>query len=73
VHGVLTAEKAASQVPAANIALTLAMYLTLYAALLVAYVSVVFHLARKSRAVIAAPLQTVETPSATTRLETGHA
>jgi cytochrome bd ubiquinol oxidase subunit I len=73
VHGVLTAEKAASPVPAANIALTLAMYLTLYAALLVAYVSVVFHLARKSRAVIAAPLQTVETPSATTRLETGHA
>ena len=47
VHGVLTTAQAASTVPAANIALTLAMYLTLYAALLVAYVSVVFHLARK--------------------------
>ena len=47
VQGVLTTAQAASTVPAANIALTLAMYLTLYAALLVAYVSVVFHVARK--------------------------
>ena len=47
VQGVLTTAQAASTVPAANIALTLAMYLTLYSALLVAYVSVVFHLARK--------------------------
>ena len=47
VQGVLTTAQAASTVPAANIALTLAMYLTLYAALLVAYVSVVFHMARK--------------------------
>lgn len=47
VQGVLTTAQAASTVPAANIALTLAMYLTLYAALLVAYISVVFHLARK--------------------------
>ena len=73
VHGVLTAAQAASTVPAANIALTLAMYLTLYAALLVAYVSVVFHLARKARAVIAAPLQTVESPNLPTSLEAGHA
>ena len=73
VQGVLTTAQAASTVPGANIALTLAMYLTLYAALLVAYVSVVFHLARKSRAVIAAPLQTVETPNLPTGLETGHA
>ena len=48
VYGVLTAAQAASSVPAANIALTLAMYLTLYAALLFAYVSVVFHLATKA-------------------------
>ena len=34
VHGVLTTAQAASQVPAGNIALSLAMYLTLYAALL---------------------------------------
>ena len=48
VYGVLTAAQAASKVPAANIAFTLSMYLTLYGALLVAYVSVVFHLAKKA-------------------------
>ena len=48
VHGVLTTAQAASQVPAGNIALSLAMYLTLYAALLSAYVSVVFYLAQKA-------------------------
>jgi len=48
VYGVLTAAQAASSAPAANIALTLAMYLTLYCALLVAYVRVVFYLARKA-------------------------
>ncbi len=48
VHGVLTTAQAASQVPAGNIALSLAMYLTLYAALLSAYVSVVFYLAKKA-------------------------
>ena len=48
VHGVLTAAQAASSVPTANIALTLALYVTLYAALLFAYVSVVFHLASKA-------------------------
>ncbi|MFN7864614.1 MAG: cytochrome ubiquinol oxidase subunit I [Curvibacter sp.] len=48
VHGVLKTAEAASTVPAANIAFTLALYLLLYAALLVSYVSVVFHLARKA-------------------------
>ena len=48
VHGVLTTAQAASQVPAGNIALSLAMYLTLYADLLCAYVSVVFYLAKKA-------------------------
>ncbi len=48
VHGVLTAAQAASTVPASNIAITLVLYLTLYAALLFAYVSVVFHLATKA-------------------------
>lgn len=46
VSGVLTAADAASSVPAPRIALTLLLYLTLYAALLVAYISVVFYLAR---------------------------
>jgi cytochrome d ubiquinol oxidase subunit I len=48
VHGVLTTAQAASQVPTSNIALSLAMYLTLYVALLSAYVSVVFYLAKKA-------------------------
>jgi cytochrome bd ubiquinol oxidase subunit I len=47
VHGVLTAAQAASDVPARNIAFTLAMYLCLYVALLIAYVRVVFYLAGK--------------------------
>ena len=46
VSGVLTSADAASKVPARSIALTLALYLSLYAALIVAYVSVVFYLAR---------------------------
>ena len=48
VQGVLTAAQAASKVPASNIAFTLAVYLSTYAMLLSAYVSVVFHLARKA-------------------------
>jgi cytochrome d ubiquinol oxidase subunit I len=48
VQGVLTAAQAASTVPAANILLTLVLYLSLYAVLLVAYVTVVFHLAKKA-------------------------
>jgi cytochrome d ubiquinol oxidase subunit I len=48
VYGVLTTAQAASKVPAGNIALSLAMHLTLYAALLSAYVSVVFYLAKKA-------------------------
>jgi cytochrome d ubiquinol oxidase subunit I len=61
VQGVLTAAQAASTVPAANIAFTLVMYLTLYIALLAAYVSVVFHLAKKA------------TAHETTRLVSGNA
>ena len=48
VQGVLTAVQAASKIPASNIAFTLVMYLSLYAMLLTAYVSVVFYLARKA-------------------------
>jgi len=49
VSGVLTTAQAASTVPAAHIALTLGLYLVLYLALLVAYVRVVFYLARQAR------------------------
>ncbi len=48
VQGVLTTAQAAGPVPAAAIGTTLAIYLTLYLALTVAYVSVVFRLARKA-------------------------
>jgi len=48
VTGVLTAAQAASTVPAANIALTLGMYLLLYVLLLASYVRVVFYLAGKA-------------------------
>lgn len=48
VYGVLTTAEAASTVPASNILLTLVLYLSLYVALLFAYVRVVFHLANKA-------------------------
>ncbi len=47
VTGVLTTAQAAATTPAPMVATTLAMYLALYLGLLLAYVSVVFHLARK--------------------------
>jgi len=48
VQGILTTAQAASAVPAPMILTTLAMYLGLYALLIVAYVTVLFHLARKA-------------------------
>ncbi len=48
VTGALLTRDAASAVPAPMIGLSLTMYLTLYALLLSAYVSVVFYLARKA-------------------------
>jgi cytochrome d ubiquinol oxidase subunit I len=47
VTGVLTTAEAASDVPAAMIGTTLALYLATYALLIAAYVSVLFHLAGK--------------------------
>jgi cytochrome bd ubiquinol oxidase subunit I len=48
VTGVLTTVQAAAAIPTPMLATTLIMYLLLYLALLVAYVSVVFHMARKA-------------------------
>jgi cytochrome d ubiquinol oxidase subunit I len=48
VTGVLRTADAASDVPAAMIGTTFALYLLLYALLIAAYVSVVFHLAKKA-------------------------
>jgi cytochrome bd ubiquinol oxidase subunit I len=49
VHGVLRTAEAASSVPAPLIGLSLTTYLGLYALLLGAYVSVLFHLARRPK------------------------
>ena len=49
VYGVLTTAEAASKVPAGMIATTFAMYLLLYIALIVAYIAVLFHLARRAQ------------------------
>jgi cytochrome d ubiquinol oxidase subunit I len=51
VTGVLTTAQAAGPVPAASIGTTLAMYLTLYAALLAAYIATLYRLAAKGRVV----------------------
>ncbi|MEM9301206.1 MAG: cytochrome ubiquinol oxidase subunit I [Pseudomonadota bacterium] len=50
VTGVLTTAQATSTVPAPAIAISAALYLTLYAALIAAYVSVLFYLARQAAA-----------------------
>ncbi|RZT36798.1 cytochrome ubiquinol oxidase subunit I [Cupriavidus agavae] len=62
VYGVLTTAQAASKVPATMIGSTLAMYLTLYLLLIVAYISVVFHLARKAGKAGGTPEPAIETP-----------
>jgi cytochrome d ubiquinol oxidase subunit I len=48
VQGVLTTEAAVADVPAGMVASTLAVYLALYAVLLLAYVTVLFYLVRKA-------------------------
>ncbi|HJV24663.1 MAG TPA: cytochrome ubiquinol oxidase subunit I [Aromatoleum sp.] len=64
VQGVLSTAQAASSTPAPRIALTLAMYLVLYAVLLVAFISVLFHLAGKAGDTLAAKdAMPIATPS----------
>ena len=48
VNGVLTTEAAVADVPAPMVASTLIAYLVIYAALLFAYIGVLFYLARKA-------------------------
>lgn len=59
VQGVLTTAQAASNVPAAHIATSLTLYLLLYAGLIVAFVSVLFYLARKGTPTRAATIPQV--------------
>ncbi len=49
VHGVLTTADAVGDVPASLIGVSLSIYLCIYVLLTVAYVSVVFHLARRDK------------------------
>jgi cytochrome bd ubiquinol oxidase subunit I len=48
VSGVLSTKQAAASIPTPMLASTLAMYITVYLMLLVAYISVLFYLARKA-------------------------
>ena len=50
VTGLMTTEQAVADVPSPMVATTLAIYLTIYAALLVAYIGVLFYLARNAGA-----------------------
>ncbi|MDM3869767.1 cytochrome ubiquinol oxidase subunit I [Porticoccus sp. W117] len=50
VHGILRTADAAAAIPPSNIGFTLALYLSLYAVLLVAYVHTLFLIARKAGA-----------------------
>jgi len=62
VHGVLTTAQAAGPVPASNIATTLAMYLTIYVLLLVAYVATLYRLAARGRLAEAVPGNAMPVP-----------
>ena len=55
VQGLLLTREAASATPAPILGISLAMYLAIYAFLIVSYVGVVFHLARKRKSVDAEP------------------
>lgn len=76
VQGVLRTADAVTTVPAANIGMTLALYLALYAVLIAAYVSVVFYLARqagKMETKSSAPTALGPAVLPQTRMETGNA
>jgi cytochrome bd ubiquinol oxidase subunit I len=63
VYGVLTTAQAASTVPAGMIASTLVMYLAVYVALLIMYISVVFYMAKKAAVQLPEPLAPVLAPA----------
>ena len=65
VNGLLRTADAASSVPGSMIALSLALYVTVYLALIVAYVAVIRHLAEKPDPVVGqAPAATLPAGSA---------
>ncbi|HVK54831.1 MAG TPA: cytochrome ubiquinol oxidase subunit I [Burkholderiales bacterium] len=60
VYGLIATKDVASNTPPAHIAITLAAYLTLYAVLIIAYVTVLLHMAEKPAEPLAAPLSIPE-------------
>jgi cytochrome d ubiquinol oxidase subunit I len=70
VTGVLRTADAVTSVPAANIGLTLALYVLLYAVLISAYITVVFYLARQAGL---ADSKTAEPTAHGPRVRTGKA
>lgn len=64
VTGVLKTHEAASAVPAGAIGLTLAMYLAVYAGLLLAYVTAIFALAKKAGSGARPPVDAAMPPPA---------
>jgi cytochrome bd ubiquinol oxidase subunit I len=73
VYGVLTTAQAASTVPAGMIASTLFMYLVVYVALLVMYISVVFYMAKKAAVQLSEPLAPVLAPALGAQQQTAAA
>ena len=71
VHGVLTTADAVGPVPGGTVGLTLAVYLTLYAVLTFAYISVVFLLARRAAVVTGSSRPRMPNREQTSKLEPG--
>jgi cytochrome d ubiquinol oxidase subunit I len=63
VHGVLLTRDAASATPVPLLGISLGLYLSIYAFLIVSYVGVVFHLARKRKSVDSEPELGQELPA----------
>lgn len=62
VYGLLRTAEVASNQPSAHIALTLTMYVALYAALLLAYVAVIRHMAEKPEQALTPPARPATAP-----------
>jgi cytochrome d ubiquinol oxidase subunit I len=76
VQGVLRTSEAVTTLPAADVGLTLALYLALYAVLIGAYISVVFYLARQAgeaETKSSAPTALGPAVLRPTKMEHGHA
>ncbi len=76
VQGLLRTAEAVTTLPAGNVGLTLALYLALYLVLIVAYVSVVFFLARQAKeadAKASAPTALGPAVLPRSQMEPGHA